>query len=82
MKRIGYFIAAAGLLLSLPSVAHTPQQPPHQLYSEGTAISGNHHRIPRLCEISDTYIEGGSNRKRREKVAQRGAIARCLAVGD
>ena len=35
MKRIGYFVAAAGLLLSLPSVAHTPQQPPHQLYSEG-----------------------------------------------
>jgi homoserine O-acetyltransferase/O-succinyltransferase len=35
VKRIGYFVAAAGLLLSLPSVAHTPQQPPHQLYSEG-----------------------------------------------
>jgi homoserine O-acetyltransferase len=25
----------AGLLLSLPAAAHTPQQPPHQLYSEG-----------------------------------------------
>ena len=35
MKRIGYFVAAAGLVLSLPSVAHTPQQPLHQLYSEG-----------------------------------------------
>jgi len=34
VKRIGYFVAAASLLLSLPSVAHTPQQPPHQLYSE------------------------------------------------
>ena len=36
MKRISYFVAAASVLLSLPSVvAHTPQQPPHQLYSEG-----------------------------------------------
>ena len=34
MKRIGYFVAAA-LLLSLPAAAHTPQQPPHQAYSEG-----------------------------------------------
>ena len=28
-------LVAAGLLLSLPAAAHTPQQPPHQLYSEG-----------------------------------------------
>jgi len=34
VKRIAY-LAAAGLLLSLPAVAHTPQQPPHQLYNEG-----------------------------------------------
>jgi homoserine O-acetyltransferase len=44
LKRISYFVAA-GLLLSLPgfslsglslsALAHTPQQPPHQLYSEG-----------------------------------------------
>ncbi|MEI9922745.1 MAG: hypothetical protein WDN50_03460 [Bradyrhizobium sp.] len=39
MKRISYLVAA-GLLLSLPGfslsvLAHTPQQPPHQLYSEG-----------------------------------------------
>jgi len=27
--------AAAGLLLSLPAFAHTPQQPPHQLFGEG-----------------------------------------------
>src|ERR1700750_2486595 len=27
--------AALGLLLSAPSAAHTPQQPPHQLFSEG-----------------------------------------------
>src|ERR1700712_4422168 len=26
---------AAGLLLALPALAHTPQQPPHQLYAEG-----------------------------------------------
>jgi homoserine O-acetyltransferase len=25
----------AGLLLAWPASAHTPQQPPHQLYSEG-----------------------------------------------
>ena len=35
MKSIGYFVAAASLLLSLPSVAHTPQQAPHQSFSEG-----------------------------------------------
>ena len=34
MKRIGILVAA-GLLLSLPASAHTPQQPPHQLFSEG-----------------------------------------------
>jgi homoserine O-acetyltransferase len=34
MKRIACLVAA-GLLLSLPSAAHTPQQPPHQLYGEG-----------------------------------------------
>ncbi len=28
-------LVAAGLLLSLPAAAHTPQQPPHQLYGEG-----------------------------------------------
>ena len=27
--------AALGLLLSVPATAHTPQQPPHQLFSEG-----------------------------------------------
>ena len=34
MKRIG-FLVAASLLLSLPAAAHSPQQPPHQLFSEG-----------------------------------------------
>src|SRR5438045_4983699 len=34
MKRLGYLFAA-GLLLAQPAAAHTPQQPPHQLYSEG-----------------------------------------------
>jgi homoserine O-acetyltransferase len=28
-------LVALGLLLSLPAAAHTPQQPPHQLYGEG-----------------------------------------------
>jgi homoserine O-acetyltransferase len=28
-------LAAASLLLSLPAFAHTPQQPPHQLFAEG-----------------------------------------------
>jgi homoserine O-acetyltransferase/O-succinyltransferase len=28
-------LVAAGLLLSQPALAHTPQQPPHQLYNEG-----------------------------------------------
>lgn len=34
MKRIAHLVAA-GLLLSLPAAAHTPQQPPHQSYGEG-----------------------------------------------
>ena len=34
MKRIAHLVAL-GLLLSLPAAAHTPQQPPHQLYGEG-----------------------------------------------
>jgi len=34
VKRIAHLVAA-GLLLSLPAAAHTPQQPPHQLYGEG-----------------------------------------------
>ncbi|OAF05777.1 homoserine acetyltransferase [Bradyrhizobium centrolobii] len=34
MKRLVQF-AVVGLLLSLPVDAHTPQQPPHQLFSEG-----------------------------------------------
>jgi homoserine O-acetyltransferase len=33
MKRVACLVAA--LLLSLPAAAHTPQQPPHQLYAEG-----------------------------------------------
>ena len=47
MKRIAYSVAAhcigfsvvssvaLGLLLPLPAAAHTPQQPPHQLFGEG-----------------------------------------------
>lgn len=34
IKRIALLVAA-GLLPTLPAVAHTPQQPPHQLYGEG-----------------------------------------------
>src|SRR6187402_794072 len=34
MKRVACLVAAS-LLLSLPSAAHTPQQPPHQLFAEG-----------------------------------------------
>src|SRR5438477_1264003 len=34
MKRLGYLFAA-GLLLAQPANAHTPQQLPHQLFSEG-----------------------------------------------
>ena len=34
MKGIAY-LAAAALFVSLPASAHTPQQAPHQLYSEG-----------------------------------------------
>jgi homoserine O-acetyltransferase len=34
VKRFTHLVAA-GLLLSLPALAHTPQQPPHQLFAEG-----------------------------------------------
>jgi homoserine O-acetyltransferase/O-succinyltransferase len=34
MKTIAHLVACS-LLLSLPAAAHTPQQPPHQLYNEG-----------------------------------------------
>ncbi len=34
MKRIAHLVAA-GLLLSLPALAHTPQQPAHQSFAEG-----------------------------------------------
>src|SRR5277367_885658 len=34
MKKIAC-LAITALMLSLPANAHTPQQPPHQLYSEG-----------------------------------------------
>ena len=34
MKRIAHLVAA-GLLLSLPALAHTPQQAPHQSFAEG-----------------------------------------------
>src|SRR6201996_6663429 len=34
MNRIAY-LGAAGFWLSLPASAHTPQQPPHQSFSEG-----------------------------------------------
>ena len=35
MKRAALLAAVTGLLLSLPAAAHTPQQPPHQLFGEG-----------------------------------------------
>ena len=38
MKRTAHSVAysiALGLLLCFPAAAHTPQQPPHQLYNEG-----------------------------------------------
>jgi homoserine O-acetyltransferase len=34
MNRVACLVTAA-MLLSLPATAHTPQQPPHQLYNEG-----------------------------------------------
>src|SRR3954449_6413186 len=34
MKRLASFLAAS-LVVAFPAAAHTPQQPPHQLYNEG-----------------------------------------------
>jgi homoserine O-acetyltransferase/O-succinyltransferase len=57
VKRIGYFVAAASLFLSLPSVAHTPQQPPHQLYSEGDLMLESGEAIR---DFSISYVTHGT----------------------
>jgi homoserine O-acetyltransferase/O-succinyltransferase len=63
MKRVirlaaaGLQLAAAGLLLSPPASAHTPQQPPHQLYAEGdlTLESGE-----AIKDFSISYVTHGT----------------------
>src|SRR6266571_7335598 len=56
MKRAACLVAA-GLLLSLPAAAHTPQQPPHQAFSEGdlTLESGE-----AIKDFSISYVTHGT----------------------
>jgi homoserine O-acetyltransferase len=72
VNRIGYFVAAS-LLLSLPASAHTPQQPPHQLYSEGDLKLESGEAIK---DFSISYVTHG---KLNEKKSN--AILMVTAVG-
>jgi homoserine O-acetyltransferase len=71
VNRFGY--VAAGLLLSLPAAAHTPQQPPHQLYSEGDLKLKSGEAIK---DFSISYVTHG---KLNEKKSN--AILMVTAVG-
>jgi homoserine O-acetyltransferase/O-succinyltransferase len=56
VKRIACFVAA-GLMLSWPAAAHTPQQPPHQLYDEGDLRLESGEAIR---EFSISYVTHGT----------------------
>jgi homoserine O-acetyltransferase len=72
MKRIAC-LAAAGLLLALPAVAHTPQQPPHQSFAEGDLKLESGEAIK---DFSISYVTHG---KLNEKKSN--AILMVTAVG-
>jgi len=67
-------LAAAGLLLSsLPALAHTPQQPPHQLYSEGDLRLESGEAIK---DFSISYVTHGTLNAKKSN-----AILMVTAVG-
>src|SRR5256885_9467490 len=72
MIRIGYAFAA-GLLLSLPAAAHSPQQPPHQFYSEGDLKLESGETIK---DFSISYVTHGTLNARKSN-----AILMVTAVG-
>jgi len=56
MKRLASFLAAS-LVVALPAAAHTPQQPPHQLYSEGDLALESGEAIK---DFSISYVTHGT----------------------
>jgi homoserine O-acetyltransferase len=76
VKRIALvvgLVAGCGLLLSFPAAAHTPQQPPHQLYSEGDLKLESGEAIK---DFSISYVTHG---KLNEKKSN--AILMVTAIG-
>jgi homoserine O-acetyltransferase len=76
VKRIAHFVALNfyfGLLLALPVAAHTPQQPPHQLYSEGDLKLESGEAIK---DFSISYVTHGTLNAKKSN-----AILMVTAVG-
>ena len=77
MKRIARSIASSAiissLLLALPAVAHTPQQPPHQLYNEGDLKLESGETIK---DFSISYVTHGKLNERKSN-----AILMVTALG-
>jgi homoserine O-acetyltransferase/O-succinyltransferase len=74
MKRIAHLFAAC-LLLSLPAAAHTPQQPPHQLYSEGDLKLESGEAIK---DFSISYVTHGSAPRRRGSLVEEDSTQRVV----
>jgi homoserine O-acetyltransferase len=72
MKRLASFLAAS-LVVALPAAAHTPQQPPHQLYSEGDLALESGEAIK---DFSISYVTHGTLNASRSN-----AILMVTAVG-
>jgi homoserine O-acetyltransferase len=64
VKRI-ICLAAAGLLLALPAIAHTPQQPPHQSFAEGDLKLESGEAIK---DFSISYVTHGTLNARKSNV--------------
>src|SRR3954447_4903875 len=72
MKRLASFLAAS-LVVAFPAAAHTPQQPPHQLYSEGDLKLESGEAIK---DFSISYVTHGTLNARKSN-----AILMVTAVG-
>jgi len=72
MKRLASFLAAS-LVVAFPAAAHTPQQPPHQLYSEGDLALESGEAIK---DFSISYVTHGTLNASRSN-----AILMVTAVG-
>src|SRR3954465_5345791 len=72
MKRLASFLAAS-LVFAFPAAAHTPQQPPHQLYSEGDLALESGEAIK---DFSISYVTHGTL-----NASKSNAILMVTAVG-